>query len=113
MLSIVLLSAYSVVNLVLAYAGSAVYPVGAAVGWAVKGPATALFLLAGAVLAAGVLTRSSWLIGAGLVLASVAPAVYGAMVEGNNILLHHAVRAALAAGMMALWLYANRVPQSA
>jgi len=39
----------------------------------------------------------------GLVLGSIAPILYGSLVEGGNVWLHHGVRAVLASGIMALW----------
>lgn len=67
-------------------------------------PSTTLFAVGGICLLAGATTRAWPVVAAGLVGASLAALVYGITVERHTQPLHHAVRAALAAGIMALWL---------
>lgn len=106
-LALVLVGLYSLLNFVLAGAGFA-YPTNPPVGVGPRIPAAVLFALAGAALAATLWLRNPWLLAVGLVLGSIAPFVFGAMVEGENVLLHHLVRAVVAGGIMATWLMAFR-----
>jgi len=54
-------------------------------------------------LVVGALKRHHVTVVIGLVLGSIAPILYGSLVEGGNVWLHHGVRAVLASGIMALW----------
>ena len=61
------------------------------------------FAAAAACLVVGALKRHHVTVVIGLVLGSIAPILYGSLVEGGNVWLHHGVRAVLASGIMALW----------
>lgn len=103
-ISLVLVGLYAALNLFLAVAGLIIFRESAL--WARLVPG-GIFLLAAGVLTAGALRGQSWLVLVGLLVASIAPITYGALVEGHNVWLHHAVRAALALGIAAVWVQSH------
>ena len=107
-LAIVLVGLYALLHFFLAFAGSFLYSPAAQASVVSKAIPALLFVLAGGVLAAAIMLRSTWSVAAGLLIASLAPIAYGALVEGENVWLHHLVRAAFAAAIMVLWLIAFR-----
>ena len=99
--SVVLILVYAVLNALLAGLG-VLRPLTPAPPLALAAPA--LCCAAAAVcLGLGALRRLHVAVVIGLVLASIAPVLYGSLVEGGNVWLHHAVRALAASGMMVLW----------
>lgn len=103
LVSLSLVGAYAVLNLVLAVAGTLANTSSAL--WARFVPAL-LFGAAALALGVGAWRRETALVLVGLVLASIAPVVYGALVEHSNVLLHHAVRAVVASLLAVAWALA-------
>ncbi len=99
--SIILVLSYAALNALLAALG-VVIPLNPAAPLALAAPALC-FAAAAACLVVGALKRHHVTVIIGLVLGSIAPILYGSLVEGGNVWLHHGVRAVLASGIMALW----------
>ena len=100
--SIILVLSYAALNALLAVLG-VVIPLNPVAPLALAAPALC-FAAAAICLVVGALKRHHVVVIIGLVLGSIAPILYGSLVEGGgNVWLHHGVRAVLASGIMALW----------
>lgn len=104
-LSTVLVVLYALLNLFLAVVGTVR---AGEVGLTAKLLPAAVFVMAAAGLGWGAVRHSTVWVIVGLVLASVAPVLYGALVEHSNVLLHHLVRAGFEIIVGVLWVLAWR-----
>ncbi|WP_179229158.1 hypothetical protein [Parenemella sanctibonifatiensis] len=104
---LVLVLLYALLNAFLAVAGFTVEAPGRL---ATRILPCILFVCAAGALVWGGISQRTALVIAGLVLASIAPIVFGALVEHSNVLLHHAVRGAVAVAIGVVWVVGHQQP---
>ncbi|MDO5676215.1 MAG: hypothetical protein Q4G35_01770 [Propionibacteriaceae bacterium] len=110
-LALIFVGSYALLNLFLAAAGTFYYPPALGVGLSRRLIPAAVFVVAALTLGISLWLRNHWIVAAGLLLGSIAPILYGALIEQENVVLHHLVRAAVAVGIMVVWLIAFPVSQ--